>query len=232
MDPEAHESQDNQGIKKGKKKHEKRDPVTTLCAALQKPIFQKLRVVYEQGEVADLFVQPKEKVRHLFKPELLPPGDPFQVLQRLPNMSTVVAKLGVLRCKEAVKAFRGPHGANVDVLRTNLRQELSVLLKGRGKLKFRFWLDVKTHESVISCWGQAGSVEGTLRARLPENDLRQVLQIIKKTVKFEIGQVLNKENGSIPKKCKKRPWQVTSTPKKKRCLSQKLKARGGVKRRG
>lgn len=155
---------------KGKKKKEKRDPLTAMCTALQKPLFQQLRVIYDPKEAVDLFQVPKSSENSF---QLQPvPEKMVRTYQKLPQKSSSL-HLGRVD-KEAMKAFihdlRG--------LRGEMRQQLSQFLRKSakvGKVKFRFWLEVKTPQPHSFLGSQSGEVEATLRARLPVEQLQQAL---------------------------------------------------------
>ena len=154
----------------GKKKQEKRDPLTAMCAALQKPLFQQLRIIYDQQEAMDLFQVPKSPA-HSFQVQL-PPEKMVRTYQKLPQKSTSL-QLGRVE-KEAMEAFihdlRG--------LRGEMRQQLAQFLRKSGKVKFKFWLEVKTPQpqKFMILGSQSGEVEATLRARLPVEQLQQALE--------------------------------------------------------
>lgn len=173
MNPEAEaevEQMEQIETCKGKKKKEKRDPLTAMCAALQKPLFQQLRIIYDQQGAMDLFQVPKSPA-HSFQVQL-PPEKMVRTYQKLPQKSTSL-QLGRVE-KEAMEAFihdlRG--------LRGEMRQQLAQFLRKSGKVKFKFWLEVKTPQpqKFMILGSQSGEVEATLRARLPVEQLQQALE--------------------------------------------------------
>ena len=71
-----------------------------MCAALQKPLFQQLRIIYDQQEAMDLFQVPKSPA-HSFQVQL-PPEKMVRTYQKLPQKSTSL-QLGRVE-KEAMEA--------------------------------------------------------------------------------------------------------------------------------
>eukprot|EP00435_Cladocopium_sp_Y103_P011880 s3383_g3.t1 len=179
MDPEADAEVEQMETCKGKKKKEKRDPLTAMCAALQKPLFQQLRVIYDQQEAMDLFQVPKSPANS-FQVQL-PPEKMVKTYQKLPQ-NTSSLHLGRVE-KEAMRAFiRDLRG-----LRGEMRQQLAQFLRKSGeKVKFKFRLEVNTpqpqwrsHFKIRQPLGtQSGEVEATLTARLPVEHLQQALDSI------------------------------------------------------
>eukprot|EP00438_Fugacium_kawagutii_P024579 Skav223359 [mRNA] locus=scaffold200:519128:523637:+ [translate_table: standard] len=165
-----------------KTKEKARDPLTAMCAALQKPLFQKLRVVYSHEEAIHLYQSPTA------------PGnfqkEPMELLQartyQKPPLQMAKLELGNL--KEAWNLYS---------LRCQMRHQVAEFLHKFGKVKFKFRLDV--------AWFQRkGYMTGTLRARLPLQDLQQALQIIQT---LQSGRKQSRRSKVSPsptrKKCKR-----------------------------
>ncbi|CAK8992840.1 unnamed protein product [Durusdinium trenchii] len=216
------------------KPKEKRDPVAVLCAALRKPLLEKLRVVYDQSEVAELFLEPGHKEQFPAEPvemSLEPPEVPSkQCVQKLPVMNSATAQLGSLLRKEVIQAFLGRGGASVKSLRAQLCQRLCPVLRAEKKLKFRFWLDVKTEGKYTA--SETGHVEGTLRARFPQEELEKALQLLKEPVERAIKEAdarsfrADAAEGEEDDNDKKRKAMLMTSE-----ASQKCDPSRGVKRR-
>ena len=81
----------------------------------------------------------------------------------------------------AGKGGKGSHGSfihDLRGLRGEMRQQLAQFLRKSGKVKFKFWLEVKTPQpqKFMILGSQSGEVEATLRARLPVEQLQQALE--------------------------------------------------------
>ena len=176
MDPGSADS-------KNSKKKEKRDPLSAMCTALQKPIFQRLRVVYSHQEALELY---RPEPLKCFCSEL--PGVEVETYQKLPS-SFAVWQL-------TVKEF-----LNLKSLRSQMGHHVAQKLQEFGKVKFKFRLRVQTpkfqrfRQSYVEC---------TLRARLPFEDLQDILHSLKPIAEQEIRRAKKRSSNFSPRPARRK----------------------------
>jgi len=154
------------------------DPLRMLCKALDTPLLRQPRVVCDAPEACNLLRCPARPTHawrpgeHQFVTDLVE-ALPERKSKKLP-WAIQSHELGSLPEKEAIAAFLGMRGKNIETLRGALRAILLATLGKRNGSGLRLWLDVITRPEPEP-FLESGSVQVTVRARATPSVLQASL---------------------------------------------------------